>query len=281
MVSSRAPFLCCVFNRETSADSRILSPLLAVSVLPHRGSAVQYARTYGYSFSLFIALQDTYSSMGATRICPGTHMCGEDQSDMCAAHGFQPLRMHKGAQSSSRSPYWKRGDAVLFNQQLAHHGEAHKDGPPRVMVVVSFMTRPNLEIDNRVLSAGLFSFSLWDIWGLTWQDLYHTSKYTSNQWYRKFRSLGLWKPSDTNWGLDFVTKSIMEWNMGENGMEPPRLSSYAQRIHRNFRIPRFLQGRVIEVEEDDDVEEDPYHVYISTTFQTWSEAFVKINFSVF
>lgn len=218
--------------------------------------------------------------MGATRVCPGTHLCGEDQSDMCAVHGFQPLRPKEN--DGDQTPVWKQGDAVIFNQQMAHHGEGHASGPDRVMFVASFTNRPRLALDSRVLSAGLFSFSLWNIWGLTWKDLYQNATYTGNPLYRKLRSLGLWKPADANWGLDFITKSVMEWNMGENGMEPDTLERYARRIHSYLGLPTFLQGRVIEVDEDaeEDLEEDPYHTFFDTTIQTWSDFFIKANMAL-
>lgn len=212
--------------------------------------------------------------MGATKVCPGTHMCGEDQGEMCAVHGFQPF-LH------SNNTVWRTGDGVLFNQQLCHRGEAHTDGPARVMLVVSFTARPRLVADSRVLSAGLFCFSLWNIWGLTWQDLYRDAKYTATPLYRMLRSLGVWKPADANWGIDFLTKSVMEWNMGENGMGPEYLPLYASSIHAALGLPKFLQGRVIDVEdEDEDFDEDPFHVYFESTFQTLFDFFVKANLAL-
>lgn len=225
------------------------------------GSAVQFARTYSHTHSLFVALQDTSPAMGGTRVCPGTHYCGSPQDDVCIRLGFTP-------------PDWHAGTGVLFNQQLCHAGGPHLRGPPRVMVVVSFTRRPDWEVDGRSLSYGLFCFTHWNTWGLTWQDLNptHYRAYTKNALLRVLRSTGLYKPKDASWGMDFITKQILTWNLAQNGMHLSALPRMSQDLQRMFKFPSFLQGEIFSVseeeEEDDDWERpsfDIYHTYFRTT----------------
>jgi hypothetical protein len=47
------------------------------------GSAAKYARSFIPSYSLFVPLQDTTYEMGATHVCPGTHLCSTGCSTFC------------------------------------------------------------------------------------------------------------------------------------------------------------------------------------------------------
>ena len=244
-------------------------------VIVETGTAVQYARTYSYSYSLFIPLQDTWAEMGATNVCPGSHMCGESANTICDRYGFQPLLYR----NTNGQRVWRAGDGVLFNQQLCHRGEEHTAGRERIMFVVSFTRRPQLGVDSRVLSKGLFCFVLWRIWGLTWQDLYASSqRHTTSLVQRTLRSLGVWKPANSNWGLDFVTKSVMEWNIGENGMEKWSVPDYAKDIQATLGFPNFLQGRVIIVDDEEEApKEDVYDTYIRSTLDKFWSFLLKVN----
>jgi ectoine hydroxylase-related dioxygenase (phytanoyl-CoA dioxygenase family) len=51
------------------------------------GSAALYSRTFFPSYSLIIPLQDTTSSMGATQVCPGTHVCADSGEQRCSREG--------------------------------------------------------------------------------------------------------------------------------------------------------------------------------------------------
>jgi hypothetical protein len=204
--------------------------------------------------------------MGATKVCPGTHMCANNKGRMCERHGITPVLPpppQQQQQNGSNSEMWRTGDGVLFNQQLCHRGERHVHGPERVMLVVSFASRPKSVSDSRVLASGLYCFSLWTTWGLTWQDLYDPSDaYMTSWWSRSLLSLGIWKPSIRNWRIDFVTKSIMEWNLGENGMEPHELTGYTKTIQHKLGFPDLLHGEIIEIAQGtgrSEVAEDVYH----------------------
>jgi hypothetical protein len=239
-------------------------------VITGHGSAIQFGRTYAHTYSMFVALQDTTAAMGGTQVCPGSHYCGSSQQLLCQRHGFTP-------------PHWRAGTGVLFNQQLAHKGNEHQLNQPipRVMLVISFALRPDLHLDGRVLSAGLYCFAHWRIFGLTWNDLTRRPQQSWQQrWYmhnsllRSLRSLGVWKPPGhgRHWGLDYVTKQILEWNLAENGMELESLAATAVALQKFIRFPRFLQGQVYVVGYDDDGGHhhdkpafDIYHRYFCTT----------------
>jgi hypothetical protein len=231
-------------------------------VLNDAGSAVKYGRSYLHSYSLFVALQDTSDQMGPTRVCPGSHTCAhQSTADLCDRHGFSPL---------DEEGLWRTGDSVLFNQQLQHRGDAHtcQECPARVMFILSFNARPQLGMDHRVLAQGLYCFVHWFIWGLTWQDMEDPVRQVSWPW-RELRASGLWKAADRHWGIDFLTKSIMEWGIGENGMEhgeawrlPDLLDSWG--------FPRFLHGRLTD-------DENAYHSYIDSTLENMWNFLVRVN----
>ena len=96
-------------------------------------SPVQFARSFGPSYSIFVQLQNTTRSMGATSACPGTHMCAAGPLDqVCEDHGMQLVGEHG---------YWRSGDALLMNMNSWHRGAAHvdRDAPDRVMYVLLVM----------------------------------------------------------------------------------------------------------------------------------------------
>jgi Phytanoyl-CoA dioxygenase (PhyH) len=227
-------------------------------VIAEYGSAVQFGRTYTHTYSLFVALQDTTPAMGGTLVCPGTHYCGYAQNKVCAQHGYTP-------------PNWQAGTGVLFNQQLGHAGGGHQPGQPeRVMFVISFTRRPDWQYDGRVFASGLYCFAKWTIWGLTWQDLTTPPHWhTHSTLLRTLRSLGLWKPRHRHWGVDYITKQLLEWNLAENGMELFSLTKTAQWLQQQLHFPRFLHGEIFIVSDDVDFPAKPpvdiYHLYFRTT----------------
>lgn len=130
-------------------------------------SATQQARSFLTSYSLFIPLQDTTKDMGATSICPGTHLCNEGASDACY-DGHRNIVMTgekefddddddddnlvletgnttTSAQMKMKSPpVWEQGTGMMYNQQVIHKGRAHTqvDGPDRVILILTFAPRP-------------------------------------------------------------------------------------------------------------------------------------------
>jgi hypothetical protein len=84
-------------------------------------SYMHFARSFVPYYSLFIPLQDTSSSMGATSVCPGTHFCGKQNNlgDICETLGFQV--------SDTETGVWKAGDGFLMHLNVYHRGPAHTD----------------------------------------------------------------------------------------------------------------------------------------------------------
>lgn len=139
-------------------------------------SARQQARSFLTSYSLFIPLQDTTKDMGATSICPGTHLChagsmcyddghnivmtGEREFDTAADdddddddEGKDGKNNHTtggnttATTSTSRRtlstttppapPVWEQGTGMMYNQQVTHKGRAHiQEGAPDRVVLI-------------------------------------------------------------------------------------------------------------------------------------------------
>jgi hypothetical protein len=123
------------------------------------GSPLKFARTYTHSHSLFIALQDTSSEMGATSFCPGSHYCANDgMAHVCEEFGFQLSETPQGV--------WSSGDAALLSQHVWHRGARHSDpdAPERILFVMTFLARPDLTRDRRQLSRGTYFHMRWNMW---------------------------------------------------------------------------------------------------------------------
>ena len=129
------------------------------------GSPLKFGRTYTHSHSLFIALQDTTSEMGATSFCPGSHYCANDgMADVCEEFGFQLSENSEGV--------WSSGDAALLSQHVWHRGAQHVDpnAPERILFVMTFLARPDLTHDRRQLSRGTYFHMRWNMWVSTRND---------------------------------------------------------------------------------------------------------------
>ena len=71
-----------------------------------RTNLAQYARGVAHSYGIFVQLQNTTASMGATGACPGSHYCAEGLDQVCEDHGVQPV---------NENGYWAAGDAMVMN----------------------------------------------------------------------------------------------------------------------------------------------------------------------
>jgi ectoine hydroxylase-related dioxygenase (phytanoyl-CoA dioxygenase family) len=219
------------------------------------GNAAKYARTYSPSYSLFIPLQDTTHAMGATDICPGTHYCSNDLTDVCEANKMSL------SQSFSASA-WTAGDAALLNQQVWHRGARHEDphALPRVVFIMSFMARPTVD-DPRQFSRGTYFHMKWNMWGHTWRDLMD-AHYSMIKPFSILRCLGLWKPSaDRHWGYDLITASIFRIANNQLGMQAEDLRFFVNNVMNKIYYPRRLQGPL----PTDDTDVDVWQVYIRET----------------
>jgi hypothetical protein len=147
-------------------------------------SAAVFARTFSSPYSLFIPLQDTTYEMGATHVCPGSHICSRE--DYCESRAV-PL--------SDYNKVGPRGWGAVYNQQTYHRGGAHIDpsGPDRVILIMTFVPRPyrsSRGYDGRMISLGGTYSIAWYQWGHTLSDYVHAdTRMTEPQ--RTLRSLGL------------------------------------------------------------------------------------------
>ena len=92
-------------------------------------SAAKYARSFVPSYSLFVPLQDTTYEMGATHVCPGSHLCSESE-DICQEFGSFSVAGEGGG-------VWAMGNGALMNQQTYHRGMGftQKGAPDRVVLM--------------------------------------------------------------------------------------------------------------------------------------------------
>ena len=113
------------------------------------GSGTKFARSFLPSYSLFIPLQDTTYEMGATHICPGSHLCSSGAKKNCAPKNIA-VSGPKGT-----GQVWKMGWGALVNQQTFHKGMGftQKDAPDRVVLIATFAPRPNYKhgVETRLI----------------------------------------------------------------------------------------------------------------------------------
>jgi hypothetical protein len=209
------------------------------------GNGAKYGRTFVQSYSLFIPLQNTTAGMGATGICPGTHMCAEGAGKLCGDSGFQ---------LSGEADNWPVGWGALLNQQTTHRGSAYSDppdGPHRAVFIITFSTRPRFaekQVETRIIGTG-GSYSLhWSHWGHTLTDFQDPARYMKPPW-RALRSLGLYKPATSDWGWDFVTQASARISNSEVGYTKDDLEGFVEKGGFWF-LPNILQGEVRPEDED-------------------------------
>ena len=99
-----------------------------------------------------------------------------------------------------------------------HRGAAHRDphGHDRVMLILSWIPKPKVEAESRQMVHGITYAMRWDMWGFTWYDMRRASTVMVRPW-NYLRSLGLYKPRDASWGLDWWTSSSMRAANKNNG----------------------------------------------------------------
>lgn len=173
-------------------------------------SGAKFARTFIPSYSLFIALQDTSYDMGATHVCPGTHICSSGCESHCPDHNL----------AVSGDDIWPQGWGALVNQQTTHKGMGHfkKGGLDRVVIIATFAPRPQThrQVETRMLGQG-GSYSLhWSQWGHTLSDYVHAdTRMTEPQ--KTMRSLGIIKGG----GWNLISVASMRISNDDNGYSEP------------------------------------------------------------
>ena len=229
-----------------------------------QGSSIKYGQTFTHSYSLFIPLQDVTKRMGATELCPGTHYCGSEQLErVCVERGFQ------ASESNNPKNAWKTGDGLMMNQKMWHRGgkytdSPYLDNPDRVVFILTFISRPNFGKDHRQLSHGTYFHIHPFMYGHTFQDLKNAQVSMSFP-FSMFRSIGIWKPHDANWGYDWVTSTALRVSNSENGYTYDDLEDFALESELGQSIPRFLHGGVDE--------EGSWRVYIEETISNFRSLF--------
>jgi ectoine hydroxylase-related dioxygenase (phytanoyl-CoA dioxygenase family) len=158
------------------------------------GSSLLYARTFLHSYTMFIALQDTTSRMGATTVCPGTHWCAnEDMHEFCLPHEYEydddgsdqafadynnneAFDVSSNGITAKQSGVLRKGDAMMFNQNAFHRGPQnddpnHKD-TNRAMFIVTFVNKRDYEKygDVRQQGMGTYYYQRWTMWGHLFSD---------------------------------------------------------------------------------------------------------------
>ena len=205
-----------------------------------QGSALKFGRAFGPSYSFFMQLQNTTTAMGATGVCPGTHMCPDGNMDVfCQRDGFQLV---------NADGYWRAGDVMLMNMNTWHRGAAHTDpnAQDRVMFILTFVPKPRKRAETRQMSQGI-TFSLrWDMWGHTLLDLANSNA-VMVQPYAVLRALGVHIVKGYTWGLDYVSSSSMRISNEDNGFRRDELEEFVDRGGIKW-LPTFLHP---ELEDDD------------------------------
>jgi hypothetical protein len=130
--------------------------------------------------------------MGATHVCPGSHLCSEGCEEYCPAHNL----------AMSGDDIWPRGWGALLNQQTTHKGMGNfcEGCLDRIVLIATFAPRPQTQrkLETRMIGQG-GSYSLkWNHWGNTLSDFVHADKcMTEIQKY--LRSLAIIKGNGWTW----------------------------------------------------------------------------------
>jgi ectoine hydroxylase-related dioxygenase (phytanoyl-CoA dioxygenase family) len=228
------------------------------------GSAIQFARTFGPSYSVFVQLQNTTKEMGATGACPGTHFCSEGPMEVfCETNGFQMV---------GDDGFWGQGDALLMNMNSWHRGGAHTDPDAldRVMLILTFVPKPMTRAESRQLSQGI-TFSLrWDMWGHTLNDLAAADTAMSQPW-ATLRALGLCKSKTASWGIDYVTSASIRAANQDNGFRTDELEEWIEKGGFKF-LPDWLENFEIDWDEG-----ESWPAYIQGTQKLCEEFAEKVS----
>jgi Phytanoyl-CoA dioxygenase (PhyH) len=172
------------------------------------GSSVLYARTFLHSYTMFVALQHTTAKLGATTLCPGTHLCAnEDLSKVCMAPAPDGQRNSFEASSNGHTGLDRgallEGDAMMFNQNVWHRGPRNKDPERpfnRAMFILTFISQRDFEKgDVRQQGWGTYYYMRHSMWGQAFHDLKNVLKGGMSLPVRFLKAYGLYStPSSGN-----------------------------------------------------------------------------------
>jgi len=144
-------------------------------------SHASYPNDFVPEYTLAIPVQDTTEAMGATGICPGTHKCEWPDFN----YGELEKYYNENVEGWHHFDHWleynlpcpltaavKAGDGLLYNADVYHRGNGHKDpnAPERVVAFLTFAGSPKGKDDKRSLPLGTVHTLRWNSWGHTIDD---------------------------------------------------------------------------------------------------------------
>ena len=203
------------------------------------GTPLRFARNYIPHYSFFLPLQNTTAGMGASRVCPGSHVCSDGHLHYCQLDGYQLFSDYE---------HWPAGYAMLYDQQLTHNGAAYTDPHApldRVMLIFTFTPRPRYSpktLETRFIADGGADFNDWSQWGHAFNDYGDANRRMREPW-KILRSLGVFKMPGTNWGWDYIQQSLGRISNNQPGWQRHDYTIFRERGGFNW-LPQFLHGDV-------------------------------------
>jgi hypothetical protein len=220
---------------------------LHADVIPD-GSGAKFGRSFMPSYSLFVPLQDTTYGMGATHVCPGTHLCSSGATKHCPKGWNVPM---SGPQEEGG--VWLVGAGALVNQQTYHKGMGftQKGAPDRVVLIATFAPRSihKYGLETRMIGQGGSYSLIWHQWGHTLYDYVHAdTRMTEPQ--KTLRSLGIIKGN----GINFIQSASMRMANEQIGMGENDYETFVEEGGFAF-LPKSWQGKFGERNEISDFHE--------------------------
>jgi len=233
------------------------------------GSSVLYARNFLHSYTMFMALQDTTSKMGATTVCPGSHHCANiDLEDVCMEDD-NAFEVSTNGLTGKEHGVWQKGDAMMFNQNVWHRGAANRDKENpinRVMFIVTFISRnKQTPGDRRQQGLGTYYYQRWNHWGHTYSDLMNVD-WLMTQPMITLRSWGIWKLSGAKWGITWLEHFARQLANDEDFYASYELEPFIDYLN-SIGIPDFLQG----------TPPDDWEPFLESMTQNWINFLTKVN----
>ena len=229
----------------------------------HVVASTQYIRNSMPSYSLFVPLQNTTASMGATSICPGSHMCSSGPRLYCQNDGFQLFQENQEG--------WPQGWAFVYNNVMQHRGAAHIDphAPDRALLIMTLTSRPRHSVPRFVETRFIpdHFFNQWFQWGHTLSDFGKPQHYMKEP-FQTLRSLGIYKPNHRNWGWDltsFYLQLIQNADHDES-VGGSQLQNFLTTYSWLEQLPDALKG-----ERDDGLDmKEQWLYYFRTLLEKWN-----------
>jgi hypothetical protein len=245
------------------------------------GSSVLYARTFLHSYSMFIALQNTSEALGATTICPGSHVCADvDLSEACLLMNdddeeedddeenpriTNSFSVSSNGKTGRKHGLLKMGDGFLFNQNVWHRGPANTEPSQqdRVMFILTFVTqrRPKTG-DRRRQALGTYYYQRWNMWGSTFDDLAHAGT-AFLQPFAALRALGLIQfPRPNKVGITWIEQVAHQIANAEDFYTSDELEEFRTKILDKYRVPKSWTASSA----------TEWNTFLPETFQIWVRA---------